>query len=66
VVQIAHAVRRLWDDRAVILIFLLWVVVGVVLWRGLHRVAIGGAIVAMLLTLVMLREHATDVIGLCL
>lgn len=66
VVHDHHAVRSVWDDRAVVLIFLLWVAVGIVLWRGLHRIAIGGAIAAMLLTLVMLREHATDVIGLCL
>ena len=48
------------------MIFLLWVIVGVLLWKGFHRGAILGAIGSMLVTLVMLREHATDVIGLCL
>lgn len=49
-----------------VLIFALWVVVGAVLWRGHHRLAMAGAVVTMLATLLMLREHATDVIGLCL
>lgn len=49
-----------------VFIFLLWVAVGVLLWRGYHRFAILGAVATMLATLVMLRVHATDVIGLCL
>lgn len=49
-----------------VLIFALWVAVGAVLWRGHRRLAMAGAIAAMLATLLMLREHATDVIGLCL
>ena len=52
--------------KSVVIIFLAWVVVGVVMWRGYHRLAMGGAVAAMLATLLMLREHATDVIGLCL
>jgi len=50
----------------VVLIFLLWVIVGVIVWRGHHRLAMAGAVVSMLATIVMLRVHATDVIGLCL
>lgn len=49
-----------------VIIFLAWVVVGVVMWRGYHRAAMLGAVASMILTLVMLRVHATDVIGLCL
>lgn len=52
--------------RRVVFIFILWVVVGVLLWRGYHRYAILGAVATMVATLVMLRVHATDVIGLCL
>lgn len=55
-----------WHHHRVVIIFLAWVVVGVVMWRGYHRLAMGGAVAAMLATLLMLREHATDVIGLCL
>jgi len=35
-------------------------------WRGYRRLAMLGAVATMLATLVMLRVHATDVIGLCL
>lgn len=49
-----------------ILIFIAWLAVGIAMWRGLHRWAMLGAVAAMVLTLVMLKIHATDVIGLCL
>lgn len=52
--------------RRVVFIFLLWIAVGVLIWRGYHRFAILGAVATMIATLVMLRVHATDVIGLCL
>jgi hypothetical protein len=50
----------------VVFIFLAWLAVGLVMWRGYHRVAMLGAVGSMILTLVMLKVHATDVIGLCL
>ena len=55
-----------WHHHRVVFIFLAWLAVGVVLWRGYHRVALLGAIGSMILTLAMLKVHATDVIGLCL
>lgn len=57
---------RGWHHHRVVLIFLAWLAVGVVMWRGYHRVALLGAIGSMILTLAMLKVHATDVIGLCL
>ena len=50
----------------VVFIFLAWLAVGAVMWRGYHRWAMLGAVGAMVLTLIMLKVHATDVIGLCL
>lgn len=55
-----------WHHRYVVFIFLAWLAVGVVMWRGYHRVAMVGAVGSMILTLIMLKVHATDVIGLCL
>lgn len=55
-----------WHHHRVVFIFLAWLAVGVVMWRGYHRVAMLGAVGSMILTLVMLKVHATDVIGLCL
>ena len=49
-----------------VFIFLAWLAVGVAMWRGWHRWAMLGAVASMVLTLVMLKVHATDVIGLCL
>ena len=60
------AVRRACNPHAMVFIFLAWLVVGVVMWRGYHRWAVLGAVGAMVLTLIMLKVHATDVIGLCL
>ena len=48
------------------MIFLAWLAVGVLIWRGHHRAAMLGAVGSMVLTLIMLKVHATDVIGLCL
>lgn len=61
-------VTRRWGAyaRRVVFIFILWVAVGILIWRGYHRFAILGAVATMLATLVMLRVHATDAIGLCL
>lgn len=61
-------VTRPWGAyaRRVVFIFILWVAVGILIWRGYHRFAILGAVATMLATLVMLRVHATDAIGLCL
>lgn len=58
--------RPEWHHRRVVFIFLAWLVVGLVMWRGYHRVAMVGAVGSMILTLIMLKVHATDVIGLCL
>ena len=55
-----------WHDAAVVFIFLAWLAVGVAMWRGWHRWAMLGAVASMVLTLVMLKVHAPDVIGLCL
>ena len=55
-----------WHHHRVVFIFLAWLAVGIVMWRGYHRVAMLGAVGSMILTLVMLKVHATDVIGLCL
>ncbi|MGI9117265.1 MAG: DUF5993 family protein [Gaiellales bacterium] len=49
-----------------VFIFLAWVIVGVLIWRGSHRIAMAGAVGSMILTLIMLKAHATDVLGFCL
>lgn len=64
--QDRSADSREWHHHDVVFVFLAWLAVGIAMWRGYRRVAMLGAVGSMLLTLVLLKVHATDVIGLCL
>lgn len=57
---------RGWHHHDVVFVFLAWLAVGIAMWRGYRRVAMLGAVGSMILTLALLKVHATDVIGLCL
>jgi hypothetical protein len=59
-------VRRAAYGAGVVLLFLLWIGCGALVLLGRERAAAAASIGTMVLTLVMLREHATSVLGLCL